>query len=96
MLDNPQITELIKELTATRTEMASFRTELLGNGQPGRIQRIEAAVASTQDEVKALELNNAETKGKHARLAGYISAGVSTIITAVFQYFLSQYVPHTK
>lgn len=39
-------TYVMATLAQHRTEFKSFRQEMLGNGQPGRIQRIESSVTS--------------------------------------------------
>ena len=46
---------ILQQLTEIATQLETFRKELLGNGQPGRVQRVEAAIASLQDRVVKVE-----------------------------------------
>jgi hypothetical protein len=48
-------TEVLRSLGELHANMNNLRQELLGNGQPGRIQRIEEVIEKHSEEIKDME-----------------------------------------
>jgi hypothetical protein len=54
-MDTEQYGALMKAIGEIQNEQAAQRRELLGNGQPGRVQLIEASVSELDKRVRATE-----------------------------------------
>jgi len=74
-MNDAQYTAIITQLSAIQTEQEAFRRELLGNGQPGRIQRIES-------DLKELE----DSRVRLAWKLGSITGGGAVILTLLTQW----------
>jgi hypothetical protein len=53
--DKGMVLELIKITTVLRTSVKHLEHELLGNGQPGRISRLEASVSRLSERIADVE-----------------------------------------
>jgi len=54
-MDAEQYAAIMTGIEAVKVEQAAQRRELLGNGQPGRIQLIEASVEKHEEKIEAVE-----------------------------------------
>lgn len=60
-MDDYRISEILTSLASLHTKHDTLRTELLGNGQPGRIQRLEDDVKeykeNTDKKIRSMDRN---------------------------------------
>ena len=59
----------------------NFRKEMVGNGQPGRVQRLEEVVGGTAERVTALEAAHNQQVGRQSIIAIIIALIVSVIVS---------------
>lgn len=70
---------VVQMLSAHSSEFESFRRDLLGNGQPGRIQRIESSVTAL-DTKTALSVSKLYDRiGGISKRAAFLSGGIAGI-----------------
>ena len=79
-MDSEQFVEIMSGISRVETEQQSLRRELLGNGQPGRIQKIELDFENIRIRQGALEKSAAVTVWKLGTLSAV--AGASLTVTA--------------
>jgi len=90
-MDSEQFAQIMTGITEVKTEQANFRRELLGNGQPGRIQLIETDVESLKSGQGELEKSAAVTVWK----LGTLSAGAGSVLALGAQW-LGKLLFHVK
>jgi len=76
----------------------NFRKEMVGNGQPGRVQRLEEIQRSTAERVTALEAAHNQQIGRHSVITIIVALIVSLIVsvaTASIVDHLHVPAPHT-
>ena len=79
-MDSEQFGEIMSGITRVETEQKNLRRELLGNGQPGRIQVIESDFETLRIRQGTLEKSAAVTVWKLGTLSAV--AGASLTVTA--------------
>ena len=77
-MDNEQFGQLMSSIAEVKTETISLRRELLGNGQPGRIQLLEADVSECQDAISR--------QGKKFAWYAGASTALGFVVTTVGSY----------
>ena len=68
-------------LARIEAKQEDLRTELLGNGQPGRVQRLEHVERGTAERVAALEAAHNQQIGKHSVITVIVALVVSLIVS---------------
>lgn len=81
-MDSEQYDSVIKGLTRIESEQQSFRRELLGNGQPGRIQIMELDIKDVQGKASVLDKESGVLQWK----LGTMSAIAGAILATAIQY----------
>jgi hypothetical protein len=90
-MEPEQFLQLMTGITEVKTEQAAMRRELLGNGQPGRIQILEAKVSKVE---LSAELLKNEAGGIRWKL-GTVSALAGSAMAVVVQW-LARHFFHTQ
>jgi len=75
-MEPDQFLKLMEGIVEIRTEQANLRRELLGNGQPGRIQILEGRVTEVKDKADELESSAAGLRWKVSSISAAGSAGL--------------------
>lgn len=83
-MDTEQFAEIMAGLQSIKTDQQNFRKELLGNGQPGRIQIIESRIKDAETKQQQLDVRTASIIWK----LGTLSAGAGTALTLVVQWLV--------
>jgi len=79
-MDADQFAQIMSGITEVRTEQTNFRRELLGNGQPGRIQVIETDIENLKTEQNKIKTDAAVTVWKFGTMSA--TAGAALTIAA--------------
>ena len=92
--DHPLFIEMLAGLARLKADHDNFRKELLGNGQPGRIQLIEGDI----EDMKTEDIANIKQKQQDLETAtsitmwklGTFSAAAGTILTFCGQWIFKK------
>jgi hypothetical protein len=90
-VESNQFLQLMTEITEVRTEQTAMRRELLGNGQPGRIQITERKISEVELTAELSKSNAGTLRWK----LGTLSALAGTILAVVVQW-LAKHFFHTQ
>ena len=74
---------ILQRLSELSTQLATLNKELLGNGQPGRIQRVESAAAYATNRITMIEAKAEAMGGANTMRDSVIKIGLGSLFTAV-------------
>lgn len=80
-MDDNIILKMANDISGIQTSLIDFRREMLGNGQPGRIQVLESNINVTKAELQTVKESHAFERGRQTRWSGYVSLGVTAVLT---------------
>ena len=87
-----QCAQILREIGEINTRLDTFYRELLGNGQPGRIQRTEATVAKTLERLNVIEaraeLDHGSNDLRDSVFKMSVSAVLGILVTVILGHFL--------
>lgn len=90
-MEPEQFVQLMTGITEVKTEQLALRRELLGNGQPGRIQILESKVGSAELKVELLQSDSSGLRWK----LGTMSTVAGALLAVIAQWFLKHFL-HTQ
>jgi hypothetical protein len=86
-MEPEQFLQLMTAITEVKTEQYAMRRELLGNGQPGRVQIIEKKLAEVETTAEGLQTGAAGLRWK----LGTISAVGGSLLAILLQWFVKHF-----
>jgi hypothetical protein len=90
-MDSEQFGQLMSGITRVETEQCALRRELLGNGQPGRIQILEGKISTVEKTADVLQADAGKLRWK----LGTLSAVAGSVLAVAVQWFVKHFL-HTQ
>ena len=87
-MEPEQFLQLMTGITEVKTEQSALRRELLGNGQPGRIQIIEKKLAEVDETAESLQTSATSLRWKLGSISAFSGAAVATGIQLCLKHFM--------
>ena len=83
------ILKLVEDVGAIKEGLDNFRHELTGNGQPGRIQRIETDIDQHAKDITSI------SRIKYMVIGGLVLAGhlLENVVKVAWDYFNTSHAP---
>jgi hypothetical protein len=89
-MDSEQFAQIMSGITQINTQQADLRRELLGNGQPGRIQILESEMEKVKTTAADLQKEAAGLRWRLGTMSAAAGAALSVGIQWALKHILHQ------